>query len=188
MRLAHPQLLQAHRSFLFICDVQEKLWPQIDPIFQADMLRTIPVLQALAQELDLPVFVTEQYPKGLGTTLQPIAERLEGAQVFEKIHFSAMEDEIFCEALESSGRTQAVVCGMESHICVYQSVLGLLKLGYDVHVVHDALGSRTEDNHDIGLGLMSDAGARITSMETVMFQWLEKAGTKAFKAMQKLIV
>ena len=188
MKNIHSRFLQRRLACLFVCDIQEKLFSAMAPAFQNEMEKNVPVLLQAARRLDLPVFVTEQYPKGLGKTIAPVKKHFGDARIFEKKVFAATEENAFNNALRASERQQVIVCGMESHVCVYQTVLGLLQQGYDVHVVADAIGSRTEDNCDIGLVLMSEAGAIISSVETVLFQLLERTGTPEFKELQKLIM
>ena len=116
-----------------------------------------------------------------------VGQALETLEPFEKIMFSAVRDEVFMEGLSSLGLTQVIVTGMESHVCVFQTVLDLLARGYLVHVPQDAVCSRTKQNWRTGLLLMERAGAVVTSTETIVFQLLERAGTDAFKAIAPLI-
>jgi len=188
MRVINPQLLHRERSVLFVCDIQEKLWTTMHPDLQPGILKNVPILLQAAHRLEIPIVVTEQYPTGLGKTISELAEHVGEAPVFEKVHFAATEDDQFYPAMEKIGRQQIVLCGIETHICVYQSALGLAHIGFDVHLVQDGCASRTEENHETGLGLIATAGALLTSTETVLFQWLERAGTPEFKELQKLIM
>jgi len=141
----------------------------------------------LSKLLDIPVVVTEQYPKGLGPTVDEIKEALPSYSPIEKLDFNCCKAESFSEKLRQAGRKKIVLTGMETHICVLQTCLGLLHDGYDVHVVADAVCSRAEDNWKVGLDFMRGAGAVITCTETVLFQLLGAAGTEEFKAISKRI-
>ena len=184
----HAHFLEAARSQLLVVDIQEKLFGAMHPDGQANLLRNVPILAAAARELGVPVSVTEQYPKGLGRTLPGLQEELAGFPVFEKLTFAATEVGAVTDRLRGVGRPQVVLSGMETHICVYQTALGLLAEGFEVHVVADALAARFPSNHETGLDLMRAAGGLVTSTETVLFQWLERAGTDAFKKLQKRIL
>ena len=129
--------------------------------------------------------LTEQYPKGLGETAPEVAEHLpDGTEPLEKVVFSAAE----AEGFDLGGRDQALVCGIETHVCVNQTVLDLLDAGTEVQVAEDAVGSRTEENKRVGLHKMERAGAVLTSVETALFELLGRAGTDEFKRVQKLIL
>ncbi len=129
--------------------------------------------------------ITEQYPKGLGETAPEVSEHLpDGTAPIEKVVFSAAE----AEGFDLSDRDQALVCGIEAHVCVNQTVLDLLAEGKEVEVAEDAVGSRTEENRRIGLNKMERAGATLTSVETALFELLGRAGSDEFKAIQKLIL
>lgn len=138
--------------------------------------------------LDVHFIVTEQYPKGLGPTLPEIAELLPpNLEPIGKMHFSCCGDDIFMSELHREQRNKVVVAGIESHVCVYQTVRDLLHHRYEVEVVADAVSSRTAFNKEIGLTKMRDRGARLTSVEMVLFELMGIAGGEKFKAIQKLI-
>jgi nicotinamidase-related amidase len=130
---------------------------------------------------------TEQYPKGLGPTVPELRAALEPAAPVEKLTFDCCGEPTFAPALDAAGRPAVIVCGMETHICVLQTVLGLLARGATVHVAADAVCSRDPENARVALELMRDAGAVVTCTETVLFQLLERAGTPEFKAIQQLV-
>lgn len=178
-------LMDAKNSIVVLIDAQERLAPSIEslePIIHANNL----VLKTAA-ELDVPVFVTEQYPKGLGHTLEVFDGLYSKENVFEKITFSSAGCSPFMEALKSSGRKQVIVTGIETHVCVQQTVLELLDERYDVFVVADAVGSRTGENKRLALERMIRSGAEVVSSEMVMFEMLKKAGTPEFKALSNLL-
>ncbi len=175
-------------TLLLVIDVQERLAPAMAPVLYGRLIENMRRFGTARSVLDLPVIVTEQYPKGLGSTVAPIREALgDGGPAHEKISFSAMGDEGIAKALESIGRQSIVVAGMETHICVYQTARDLVDAGFRVHVLADAVASRTEDNYSIGLALMQKAGAAISSTETVLFDLLGRAGTDAFRTISKLV-
>jgi nicotinamidase-related amidase len=176
--------LQAQQCALMVIDIQEKLLP---PIFERErVVRNSQLLLRLAGILDIPVMATTQYAKGLGDTVAEVASLLPGAAT-DKLTFSCFGDDAFCSLLKKlpGNRTTALVCGMESHICVAQTVLGALREGYVVHVASDAVSSRTEWNWRIGLERMRAAGAVISSTEMIIYELLRASGTAAFKEMLK---
>jgi nicotinamidase-related amidase len=180
--------LAADRAALLVVDIQSKLVPSIDPDLERQLERYVPVLLAIAERLDIPVVVSEQYPRGLGATLPEIADALPaGAHRYDKMTFSACGAPRFAELWDELGRDQWIVCGMETHICVFQTVRDLVDRGAAVHLVRDAVASRTVANRDVGLGLIERTGAAITSTEVVLFDLLGVAGTDEFKALSRLI-
>lgn len=176
--------LKRESAILLVIDIQERLVPVMK--YGDKVIRNTNVLLTIAKELDFPVMVTEQYSKGLGKTVQEVATNIEGAPTFEKITFSGCTEEV-TTALEETGRKKVIVTGMETHVCVFQTVRGLLALGYQVFVVADAVTSRTKANYLSGLSLMAAMGAVITNTETVFFDLMKEAGTAQFKELSKLI-
>ncbi|OKH89570.1 hydrolase [Thalassospira sp. TSL5-1] len=183
-------LMDAARSTLVIVDVQEKLYPAcLDPV---EMIEACCFLLKCANRLSVPAIVTEQYPKGLGHTAKSILDLLEqdsdGSNVVDKISFSCLGAKEFLTKLEENhGRDQVVVAGMETHVCVLQTVLDLIERGREVFVVADAVSSRKQHDRIFGLERMRDAGAKIVTRESVMFEWLRVAGTPEFKELSALI-
>ncbi|MGI6157642.1 MAG: isochorismatase family protein [Saccharofermentanales bacterium] len=173
------------RAAILMIDMQTRLVPALtDP---AALVRYHQILLELAHDDRLPVFVTEQHPKGLGPTVPELASRLpDTAAVVEKTRFTAMVPEI-ADALRRSGRQQIVVTGAETHICVYQTVMDLLAAGYVPFVPIDAVQSRTVQNRDNALALLRQAGAVITNTETLVFEALGDAKTEHFKKYSKLV-
>jgi nicotinamidase-related amidase len=172
-------LLARDRAALVVVDVQEGFRPY--PTFAAVAASCGTLLQA-ARILELPRVVTEQYPRGLGATAPEVG--LEQERPIEKTVFSAAR----AEGFDLGTRDQAIVCGIETHVCVSQTVHDLLERGVEVHVPADAVGSRHQLDHDSGLERMERAGAVVTSVEAALFELLERAGTPEFKAVQKLII
>jgi len=140
-----------------------------------------------ARVFNLPVIATEQIPEKLGRTIPQIAEELNGSGIISKESFSCWGSDIFRQELEVHSRRQAIVLGIETHVCVYQTVLDLISHGYDVHVVADAVSSRTAENRAIGIARMQEAGAHITSTETVLFEILRSAADPKFRDIYKIV-
>jgi len=178
-------LLDKNDVVLVFVDIQERL-----AAVMADRQRVVDnclhLIEA-AKLLNIPILLNEQYPKGLGPTVSEIREALHPNEPLEKLTFSCCRGGSFFKALEASARKKVVLAGMETHVCVLQTVLDLLNGGYPVHVVRDATCSRTPDNFNTATEFMRDAGAVITCAETVLFQLLEKAGTDEFRAISKRI-
>jgi len=172
-------LIRARDSVLIVIDVQEHLVPAMQA--PARTLKNTKMLLLAAQENDVPVILTEQYPKGLGPTVPEIAKAAGGAPVISKMHFSCMEDERFADVFRGLKRRQAILAGMEAHICVVQTAASMLEEGYEVFVVSDATASRTLESEKACLARMNASGANIVTTEMVVFEWLGKAGTPAFK-------
>ncbi len=174
--------LDASRATLVVVDVQEAFRKAI-PGFE-DVAGGAATLVRGADAIGVPVAVTEQYPKGLGETVPEVAEHLpKDVAPLEKLRFSAAE----ADGFDLDGRDQAIVCGVETHVCVNQTVLDLLENGVEVHVARDAVGSRTEENRELGLAKMENAGAVVTSVETALFELLGGSDHEAFKEVQALV-
>jgi nicotinamidase-related amidase len=176
-------------SVLVVVDVQERLVPALPADAMAEVNRSLSILLEAAKLLSIPVLATEQYPRGLGPTLGPLRERLEGLGVrpIEKATFSAMGEPAFVEALGALGRSHVVVVGVEAHICVALTVRDLRAAGREVLVPFDGVASRRDDHRRAGLGLCERAGATLTTSETLAFDWLGRAGTDAFRAVSKAV-
>jgi nicotinamidase-related amidase len=175
--------LDPERTTLIVVDVQEgfrKAVPDFDRVAKA----TATLIEG-AEAIGIPIVVTEQYPKGLGATAPEIAEHLpEVTEPLEKVCFSAAD----ASGFDLGGRDQALVCGIETHVCVNQTALDLLGSGVEVHVPEDAVGSRTEQNKRVGLQKMERAGALMSTVEMALFELLGRAGTDEFKRVQKLVL
>jgi nicotinamidase-related amidase len=172
-------LLERDRAALLVVDVQEGFRPYSS---FAAVAEACAKLVRAARILDVPALVSEQYPKGLGHTAPEVG--LEGEKRIEKTVFSAAR----ADGFDLGGRSQAIVCGIEAHVCVSQTVHDLLAQGVDVHVPADAVGSRHEIDYTRGLERMERAGAVISTVEASLFELLERAGTPEFKAVQQLII
>jgi hypothetical protein len=170
--------IHAATSSLLLIDIQARLFPALQD-GDALLAHSLWLLQ-IAQRLQVPSLLTEQYSKGLGPTLPALRELHGPASIVEKLHFSAVTQG---ELLQRPGgeRAQFVVCGAEAHVCVLQTVLDLLALGRAVFVVVEAVASRTASDKALALARMQQAGAVLVSREMVAFEWLDKAGDARFR-------
>ena len=178
-------MLDRNKAMLLIIDIQERLAVVMDRKDQ--VVKNTQHLIELAKLQNLPTVVTEQYPKGLGKTIPEIQSSLRLYLPIEKVSFSCCGEPSFNEHIKRLDRKQVIVTGMETHVCVLQTCLGLIKDGYDVHLVADAVCSRTKANWRSGVELIRDAGGVLTNTETVLFQLLGVAGTPEFKAISNRI-
>jgi nicotinamidase-related amidase len=175
--------LDADRAALVVVDVQDAFRKAV-PDFER-VARASATLVRGAEAIGIPIVVTEQYPQGLGGTVPEVRELFgDDFEPVEKVVFSAAEAEDF----DLGGRDQALVCGIETHVCVNQTALDLLADGLEVHVCEDAVGSRFAESKQVGLQRMERAGAVLTSVETALFELVGRAGTDSFKAVQRLIL
>ena len=173
------------KAGLVVVDVQERLLPAI--FEQQRVVQNIVRLIQGAAILQVPIFATEQYRKGLGRTVPEVAAAVPGFAPMEKLAFSACGAEGFVPALKSRQVSEAILCGIEAHVCVSQTCLDLLDRGFRVFVAADAVSSRTQENYRFGLDRMRAAGAVIVSTEMVLFELLERAGTDEFKQILALV-
>ncbi|OHC61811.1 MAG: hydrolase [Rhodocyclales bacterium GWA2_65_20] len=171
-------LMNARDSALLVIDVQERLLSHVHDWQR--VLENVQWLVKVAQKLDVPVMASEQYPKGIGKTHADVAALLPPDAVVEKLHFSCVAAHCLTP-LAAASRRQMVVCGIESHVCVLQTVLDLRQHGKEVFVVADAVGSRAPADKALALERMRASGAVIVSREMVAFEWLHQAGTQLFK-------
>ena len=183
--MRHPHLLKREDSVLLIVDVQESFRSNINNF--SDLTRNITIMAEAAKILKLPVVVTEQYPQGLGNIVAEISACLGEHKLFEKSCFSCCGSEPFMSYLEGTGRKQIVVTGIEAHVCINQTVHDLMEAGYQVHLVTDAISSRSQKNRETGIEKMLKSGAIPSSVETSLFEMLVEANTETFKAVQRLV-
>jgi nicotinamidase-related amidase len=170
---------------LLIIDIQDKLAAAMKHKEQV-VSNTLHLIE-LAKLLSIPILLTEQYPKGLGPTVTEIQEALPAYGPFEKLSFDCCQEAGFLEKIASLGKKKLLLTGMEAHICVLQTCLGLMKEGFSVQVIQDAVCSRTKLNFNTGITFMDRAGAVITCTEIVLFQLLRMAGSENFKIISKRI-
>lgn len=180
-RLLHP-----NHSLLLVVDVQEKFAPVIEHYER--LLKKCAILIQACHVLEIPVVVSEQYPKGLGYTVEQLKRLLPAeAAVFEKISFGCGRSPELQQTLADLNRRQIIVCGIEAHVCVSQTVHQLLEEGYQVHTVQDAIGARHKLNYKAALAKMQQSGAIPATVEMALFELLGSASHKAFKQVQALI-
>ena len=172
-------------SLLLIIDIQQAMLKVINP-WELVAGKTKQLIQS-ANVLDVPILLTEQYKKGLGETIPELIQEIKSPQVFPKEHFSACLEADFIPTVESFNRKKIVVVGMETHVCVLQTCLDLIKAGFQVHLVADAVASRVDKNRDIAIDLLRQAGAVISSTEIVIFQWACRANSDEFRKILPIV-
>ncbi len=172
-------------TVLVVIDVQGKLAHLMHQ--KEDLFGNLQKVIKGIQVLDIPILWVEQNPKGLGTTIPEVASLLTDIKPISKLSFSCYRNEQFIQALKDLDRKEILIVGIETHICVYQSAVDLVKSGFDVQVLSDAVSSRTIENKKIGLEKMKDAGVRLTSVETALFELLEVAKGDQFKQILKIV-
>ena len=175
------------QAVLVVTDVQERLFGAMDAERRDEMVRNLKILLTAARRLGTPIVVTEQYPKGLGRTLPELRVLLDETPPIEKTSFSACGAAGFAERLADLGAAPVILTGVEAHVCVLLTALDLLGGGRPVSIVADAVCSRRPGTIDLGLAQARQAGAVITSTETVVFQLLGNSDTEAFREISKLL-
>jgi nicotinamidase-related amidase len=178
-------LLRREHACLLVIDVQERLMAAMND--GAKLAANAALLIKAARRLGVPVLISEQYPKGLGPTLPELSAAAAGEPVVTKMEFSCTEAPGYLDRLKATGRSQAVLTGIEAHVCVLQTALGLRALGYPVFVVADAVASRRVESVALALERMREAGCSIVTTEMVVFEWLGRAGTPEFKELSALV-
>lgn len=178
-------MLNKDQTLLVLVDVQGKL-AQIVQNSEQMLANMTKLIQGL-QLLDIPIIWLEQYPEGLGETSEQLKKHLNKQEPIRKMTFSACRSPGFTDALEAYDRTQVLVAGIETHVCVYQTAAMLKEQDYEVEVVADAVSSRTGTNKEIGLNKMQHLGIAPISVEMALYELMEEAGTETFKEMLKII-
>ena len=178
-------MLDSDNTLLLMIDFQEKL---IKSVFKGEVALENAIKMAnIAKVLNITVVVTEQYPKGLGTTDDTLKNNIFDAKYFEKVSFSALSDEELKNYLFITGKKQIILCGIELHICVLQTALDLLKNGFEVFIISDACASRKASEYNIGIELLKQYGAKIVTVEITLFGLLKTSSHEKFKQLQALI-
>jgi nicotinamidase-related amidase len=189
--MTHPNLLNITNSVLLVIDMQERLLPNIHNKEQITL--NCNRLINGAAELGIPIIISEQYPRGLGPTISEIKESIDNAknktsvQCIEKTTFSCTNNDDFLDVVEELNRDQVIICGIEAHICVLQTALGLTDQGLIPYVVADAIGSRVEENKSLSIGRLEKNGSNIIVTESALLEMLEDSRHPSFKAISKLI-
>lgn len=178
-------LISAEKSCLLVVDVQDKLLAAMQA--PERLAKNCGILLKAAARLRVPILVSEQYPKGLGPTAAELRPLIPEGAVVEKAAFSCADVPEYRERLRTLGREQAVIAGIEAHVCVLQTALGLNERGYRCFVVSDAVSSRTRENLAAALERLRDNGVETATTEMVLFEWLGRAATPEFKELSKLI-
>ena len=178
-------MLNAENSLFFLIDIQDRLVGMLKN--REEIAKNNSILAKAAKILGVPVIASEQYPNGLGSTILEVREYLNTENVLEKTSFSALATDTIKAKLESLNRKKVVLTGIETHICVYQTARALLDAGYEVYVVKNACSSRSSKDYRTALELMRDYGAKLTCVETVLFELLGSSKHPNFKEVQTLI-
>lgn len=178
-------LLNEKDSLLLIIDIQDRL---VNALAKDTIVDKAAKITAAANILEIPVLVSEQYPKGLGHTVLPVAEKLPaGTEITEKTSFSLLKEDGFLEKLKYYNKKQIIICGIETHICVYQTAAELIEAGFEVTVAKDICASRNKYEFEQGIEAMQASGAKISCLEIILFEWLRGAKHPKFKEVQALI-
>lgn len=178
-------LIDRSKAQLLLVDMQERLLPAMAAPERA--LRNAIILAKAARTLDLPISVSEQYPKGLGHTVGPLKAEIGNTPAYEKVEFSCWKNAALRERIAQQGRDQVIVAGIEAHVCVLQTAMDLKAAGYQVFAVADALSSRAENSAELAFDRMRQADIPIVTTEMVIFEALGAAGTPDFKQLSALI-
>jgi len=181
----NPIILKKETTALLIIDLQERILPVIRN-YETVLDNTIKLIKGF-KTLNLPIYFTEQYPKGLGPTSQKVLTELKGYSAINKMSFSCFGAENLFEELHKKKISQVVVCGVESHVCVQQTVLDLVANDFQVDVAANAVSSRNEIDYNIALDRMRTLGSEITTTESILFELLEVCGTPEFKEISKIV-
>ena len=181
----NPIILKKETSALLIIDMQERILPVIRN-YEFVLENTIKLIKGY-KAMQLPIYFTEQYPKGLGLTSSKVLEELSGYTAYQKMSFSCSDAENLFDELHKKKLSQIVVCGVESHVCVQQTVLDLIANDHQINLAADAVSSRKEIDYKIALDRMRKFGAEVTTTESILFELLEVCGTPEFKEVSKIV-
>jgi nicotinamidase-related amidase len=177
--------IERELSAALLIDIQEKLFPHMEE--KEELLRKCAILIRGLKVLKVPMVITEQYPKGLGTTLKEISQLVEEDPVIEKIAFSCCDEPKLMQTAAVQKYRNIIICGIEAHVCVLQTVIDLQKAGYTAVVVEDCISSRNQEDKRIAVERMRSEGAVITTCESILFELSRVAGTDEFKAISRLV-
>ena len=168
-----------------VVDIQERLFRVMQG--KDDLLKKCLVLLEGLKVLEVPILVTEQYPRGLGPTIEPLKQVLESSTAIEKIAFSCCDEPEFISSLEHLTRKNVIICGIEAHVCVQQTVIDLTGSGYLPVVVSDCISSRNPLDKKVALDRMASEGAIISTCESILFELVRVAGSEEFKTISRLV-
>ncbi len=176
-------ILERNETALLIIDIQERLFAAMKSKVRENLKKNSAILIETAKLFNIPIIVSEQYKKGLGATIPELSEKMEKAIYLEKIHFDCMKDNTLNRTILETNKKTIIICGVETHVCVFQTALTLLKEGINIVIASDAVGSRRKHDWQTAIKALNNAGAVIYPTETISFMLLEKAGTPEFKAL-----
>ena len=171
---------------LIVIDIQERLAAAMNGAIMAQVIRNAGILITTAKLFGMPILASEQYRKGLGSTVGPVQEKLSGVDVIEKLDFDCTKDAGLRKKIDGIGRKKFIIAGIEAHVCVFQTGLSLLGMGRDVFVASDAVASRRRHDWEYSLRALAQAGAVVYPTETIAFMLMGKAGTDDFKKLAPL--
>jgi nicotinamidase-related amidase len=183
--IRHEFVATREDSLLLIIDFQQSMLKVMQG--WKPIAHKVRQLVGAADHLGVPILLTEQYSKGLGVTIPEVLQEIRSPHVFHKEHFSACLEPDFVPTVRAFGRPKIVAVGMETHVCVLQTCLDLVKAGFQVHLAADAVASRVTENRDAAIALMRDAGAVISTTEIVIFQWARRANTEEFRKILPIV-
>lgn len=178
-------MIESDRSCLIVVDVQERLLPAVER--GETVVANATTLMRAARRLNVPMLLTEQYPKGIGRTVTELARLAPNDGIVEKLAFSAAAEPEALRRIEGLGRRQVVIAGIEAHVCVLQTALGLLERGFAPVVVQDAVSSRRTNDKDHAMARLRANGVEVVTTEMVVFEWMGRAGTAEFKDVHALV-
>lgn len=178
-------MLELSNTILVCIDIQGNLAQAMHA--KEDLFENLKKLISGSRILDIPIIWTEQIPQKLGTTIPEIAERMPDITPISKISFSCCGNEKFMQALKAANCKQVLIAGIEAHVCVYQTAVELISMGYEVQIITDCVSSRRLENKTIGLEKTKDAGAALTTTETVLFELLRTAAAPKFKEIVRIV-
>jgi nicotinamidase-related amidase len=180
-----PKALDAANTVLILIDFQERLFPAMHD--KEKLLKNVIKLIKGAKVLEIPIILTEQYPKGLGSTIPEIKELIPDIKPIEKFCFNCSDEAVFNRTIKASKRRQALIAGIEAHICVYQTAMALVREGYEVQVVTDCITSRDPENKSITLTKLGSADILLTTSEMALFELLKIAQGDKFKQINAIV-
>jgi len=184
-KVVHAASINPDRAVVIFVDIQEKFMGKIHN--EAHLIKSVTTLAKATRIMNLPFVVTEQYPEGLGRTIEPVRQILDPYYPVEKTAFGCCGDVEFIETIKEIGRDHFIICGIETHVCVLQTVIGLLTFDTPVFVVADGVTSRFEKDSQLALRHMELNGAQVIPLETCLFELLYDAKNPYFKEVQALI-
>ncbi|MBD3164919.1 isochorismatase family protein [Candidatus Woesearchaeota archaeon] len=177
--------ISADNSLLLVIDIQEKFRPVIYEF--GELVDNSRKLIKTVNLLGIPIIVTEQYPKGLGETVKELREELKNSEKIEKVSFNCFNDNGFLELIGKKGKKNLIICGIESHVCVFQTALSALEDGYFVYLASDAVSSRKKSDYDIVLRRLEREGVKLVTAEMIIFQMIEDSKDEHFKEISKIV-